>query len=85
MQEGEILNFVWSLLHTGGLMSDAELLHELTVLRRSGALEWPAMTRDHVALLLGLLRDAGRAEQNPSGAWAAKYIKAQATQGVLFA
>ena len=88
MADSQTLDFIWTLLRTGGPLDLAALVHELTVLRRTGAAgEIPRPTRDAVTDWLCQLREANRVAQSSDGTWRVCYpnqVLRQQRQGVLF-
>lgn len=88
MTERELLDFVWSLLHTGGPLTVGELVYELATLSRTGAVSCSPLNRAYVAKLLDQLYAAGRVDEAPADVWHACYVSSEtdtARQGVLFA
>lgn len=60
---------VISLIRSAGTLTLDELMHELTVLRRTCCIEFPPVTRTLVSELLGELKRSGVLDQTHDGTW----------------
>ena len=66
MDETELTRLVVSLIRSGGGMTEPELRHELTVLRRTGCLQLPQVTESWLVGILTSLQTAGRVQRTDS-------------------